>query len=693
MKRGAERQLTKDNSDDEDIEEIQDPQAVQKADESALAKRQIRALPKRALAASRPPSLNGLLPVPAPDVEKVEAPPQPKFGGFVGFGAGNPVSNPFAFAAQPPAVSAPSAFDTAFKPAQAIATSASPFLGEPKLAPMDTDVSPPKPATSPPAEETDAVALKYFKSLRGLNVSFLSAISTAVEKDPFCDVANLVESYKNLRTTIQSEFDGSQSSSTRGPVTTNPAPTFGAKAPPEKTTSLFSMPKPSAGSVEVSPKLPPAGESGTKIGSFTFPPFVPPSGSAPTQLPFGLTSKPSEPSTSSSATTSEPPKSAFAFPASNTSTSTSTLPPTSGFSFAAPSSIANTTSTPVAGSSSQENEGSSASSSARPTSTAPTLGSGSVPNFFATTKSTSPFGTSDAASKPASVFGSSVFGNSSTTESSKSMFNPSPSPSNPDSKDNFKVPTTLFGNATATSSATPASIFRPSPDRPVSSFGSASPPKTSAFAFGKPAGSIGNPVGFTFGGSPSSAGDTTIAGSSSAGFSSFGAPSTKPSESLFSPATTDKSSESTPQPEAEGNEDGGEEEAAKLLPSHAHDEEGEGEEDEVTMHVVRCKVYRLFRSEGKSEWKDLGVGMFRLKKHKETNVRRVLMRNSSTGRILINFRMHGNLKPSLAKNAVSLVGYESSTPASFSVRVKTEEQAKDLKQALEREIAAVQAVE
>jgi len=139
--------------------------------------------------------------------------------------------------------------------------------------------------------------------------------------------------------------------------------------------------------------------------------------------------------------------------------------------------------------------------------------------------------------------------------------------------------------------------------------------------------------------------------------------------------------------------EGGEEETVKLLPSHTHDEEGEGEEDEETMHAVRCKVFRLFKSEDKSEWKDLGVGMFRLKKHKETNARRVLMRNSNTGRILVNFRIHGNLKPSLAKNAVSFVGYETSTPTSFSIRTKTAEQAEDLKRALEREITAAHAAE
>ena len=46
----------------------------------------------------------------------------------------------------------------------------------------------------------------------------------------------------------------------------------------------------------------------------------------------------------------------------------------------------------------------------------------------------------------------------------------------------------------------------------------------------------------------------------------------------------------------------------KLLPSHTHDEEGEGEEDEETTHAVRCKVFRLSKSEDKTEWKDLGVG-------------------------------------------------------------------------------------
>ncbi len=67
-----------------------------------------------------------------------------------------------------------------------------------------------------------------------------------------------------------------------------------------------------------------------------------------------------------------------------------------------------------------------------------------------------------------------------------------------------------------------------------------------------------------------------------------------------------------------------------------HDLEGEGEEDEVTTHEIRSKVFRMTKDkEGKAQWGDLGVGMLRLKRHKETEARRVLLRNSGTGKITI----------------------------------------------------------
>jgi nucleoporin NUP2 len=85
-----------------------------------------------------------------------------------------------------------------------------------------------------------------------------------------------------------------------------------------------------------------------------------------------------------------------------------------------------------------------------------------------------------------------------------------------------------------------------------------------------------------------------------------------------------------------------------------HDVEGEGEEDEETTYSARIKAYRMKKEDerGGKGWVELGVGEFnlcqedrqklkhmvgnlRLKKHKETDARRMLLRNSSTGKINI----------------------------------------------------------
>lgn len=128
---------------------------------------------------------------------------------------------------------------------------------------------------------------------------------------------------------------------------------------------------------------------------------------------------------------------------------------------------------------------------------------------------------------------------------------------------------------------------------------------------------------------------------------------------------------------------------AKLLPTSNHDGEGEGEEDEETTYTVKAKVFKLSKTPEKSEWKELGIGMFRLKKHKETGARRALMRNSATGRIIMNFRLFVSLTPTLMKTMISFVGHDEGAPASFRIRVKTPEQAQELKNALDREVAAV----
>jgi nucleoporin NUP2 len=86
--------------------------------------------------------------------------------------------------------------------------------------------------------------------------------------------------------------------------------------------------------------------------------------------------------------------------------------------------------------------------------------------------------------------------------------------------------------------------------------------------------------------------------------------------------------------------------------------EGEGEEDEETTYTVKAKVFKFSTDRaGAPTWSEMGVGayfslsllgptfiilsrslcigMLRLKKHKETNARRVILRSNTTGKIII----------------------------------------------------------
>jgi nucleoporin NUP2 len=101
---------------------------------------------------------------------------------------------------------------------------------------------------------------------------------------------------------------------------------------------------------------------------------------------------------------------------------------------------------------------------------------------------------------------------------------------------------------------------------------------TNAFSgFGKPSGVIGNPVGFGFGGQTPT-------------------PNSEPSPN----ASEEKPSETPPE----------ESEAAKAVFATTHnDEDGQGEEEEETIHQVRAKVYKLVKEEGgPRKWECMGIG-------------------------------------------------------------------------------------
>ncbi|PBK73868.1 hypothetical protein ARMSODRAFT_952933 [Armillaria solidipes] len=187
-------------------------------------------------------------------------------------------------------------------------------------------------------------------------------------------------------------------------------------------------------------------------------------------------------------------------------------------------------------------------------------------------------------------------------------------------------------------------------------------------AFGKPAssGSIGNPVGFGFG-------------------------ATSKDSNLGVKSEEDKTEDDAAQ---EGSKPDGEETVPPpiLLANSPHDEEGEGEEDEETTYSIKAKTYWMNKDAGK--WQDMGHGVLRLKKHKEKGTRRVLQRNSSTGKINLNFNLYPGLKPTVANKAISFIGHdENGVAQSYSVRTKTEDQLHALRDALEREISFVKAKE
>ncbi|KAG6335573.1 hypothetical protein ID866_3513 [Astraeus odoratus] len=689
MKRAAENQLTKDDGDedDDDIQEIEQPgQGFQKAGESALAKRQIRALPKRALggAAAKAASFNGFSSTPPPSSES-DKESTPKFGGFAGFGAGSAMaSNPFTFSAPTVSVFPSPNPDSGSK-----------LLSNPKPGQTTTFTSFGSDGTSPPKSnghsENDSTALKYYKSLRGLNVSFLSAVSKAIEEDPFVDALGLLESYKKLRMTVQSEFDNASKitstssfssgfSSPLGSVTADgdkgpQAPQFAMPKPPTSFSGFLTTTSTKLSSTNDGP-ISFSAPSTTKPGGFTFS-AVTSSSSVPS--PFNLPAKGMESLDSSAASASELPKSAFSFGGSKSDDTS--MPTPSAFSFS-PS----TSTKPTSETSTNVVESSTATTvpSLLTTPGSSAFGfSSSIPNFFTTSNTVNAssedgiktlkaykFGSGDAVTKtllPTTTTGDSVQGS--------------------DKPDLPKEPAKSFGaNLFGSSSMSSDPASGPLSEKPASMFGTSSPTKPSVFGFGKPGGSIGNPVGFGFGAPSIKAGEGSSAGSSKPPTGLGVVPKTM--EGKLSPPPTERSEESTPQPE--GNEEAPttEDDTTKLLPTGNHDEEGEGEEEEETMHAVRCKVFKLTKKDDKNEWKDLGIGMFRLKKHKETDVRRVLMRNSSTGRILINFRLYSGFKPSLAKTSISFVGHDSGVPTSYRIRVKTEDQASELKAAIDREMAA-----
>ncbi|KAL0578286.1 hypothetical protein V5O48_003697 [Marasmius crinis-equi] len=338
-------------------------------------------------------------------------------------------------------------------------------------------------------------------------------------------------------------------------------------------------------------------------------------------------------------------------------------------------------------------------------------------------------GLSSSSTKSAFSFPSAAPPSSSTTKPAGLSFavtsSSSTAPSAPAPLNLFKSSTAtttanLFGNSTSTT-PTPSlfgapatgSIFgAPSNDKSASPSAPTTPPPSGKSAFSgfgaktsPGSGSIGNPVGFGFGapsGSASSFSFAAPSGSSPFGgggsFSFAKPPPQSQSQTLATPPASQETADggasgSQTETESQGAQSQSSEDgvATGIFGSSPHDGEGEGEENEDTIHSVKSKVYKMKKEGGTTSWAELGTGFLKLKKQKAGEQRRLLLRNSSNGKININFSLYHGLKPSHTSKTVSFIGHEDGKPQTYSVRVKTEEQARELKDILDREIAFVKA--
>ncbi|CCM01931.1 uncharacterized protein FIBRA_04004 [Fibroporia radiculosa] len=702
MKRSADKQLTKDDAeDDEEIEESSPGQGFRRADQTELSRRPIKGLPRRSMAGAAAAGSAAPRTVPAPSVPALSstAEPPPKFSSFSGFGATTNSSTSFSFAApttqapstQPP----PSASTFIFGPSSNTSGIASVTASGPPVAPSASratktfasflSAAPDPPATkqkldaAPTDAEDDALReeVRYLLALRGLNTSFLSAVAKAVESDPFIDIAGVLEQYKNMRLSAQTEYDEKvktirsastesrlpswdAATSTKPPAASPSAPSLGSAFMPKPPSSftgfgastISSPPAPTSSS-----SVADAAKTSSSTTGFT---FGSSSGASNTSgNTTGFTLSPSSSASNTSASTAPaPPKSAFTFGSSGSSSSSSS-----------PFSLAQSTSSPFGA-------------------TASPFSSGTSPqSMFGFGKSDS--STIKAEEGASSKSNSFAFSNA-PPSGSASIFGKlgDDKDKTKDVKDEEAAAQASSGSTSGSSLFGGTSVFA-TPEKSTTSFtfGAASSAASTKFGgfsgFGK-AGSIGNPVGFNFGSPPKTPDGETATIPSKLPTFTFGSSAKSDSgKALTEENASGESGTSTPAPEAEA------EPQPQLISTSVHDMEGEGEENEVTTHEIRSKVFKMMKRDGKNEWSDLGVGVLRLKTNNDTDARRILLRNSSTGKITINFIIYSGMNATVSKNTVSFIGHNEGTSTPYRIRTKTEEQANALKSALDREIEFV----
>ncbi|PPQ98722.1 hypothetical protein CVT24_003430 [Panaeolus cyanescens] len=650
MKRGADVQLTKDSTDPRDDDD-EPGTGMNKASADELSKRKIRALPKRASAVSAPqPSsiFGGLSSAPAPAsgataTTSIFGTTPSSSGSLFSLPTGG--SKPFTFTASAPTTTSTSqtsqsTFSSSFTTPAASSTSKMFESILAKTAPSPNPSATTSTSTSSfPSSGLDEQLVDIYKRLRGLNVSLSETVRKAIEEDVFVDLTGIFDKYKMNRNEIQTKlenFKGKEVKSDNAASTSTPAAPKLALPPAPITFASF-------GGKPFTPPVSSAAAPSNPTKS-VFPEFKPPS----TTSSFGEFKPPSTSNASSSnlfgLKPSAPIKEREEEKPAASGDSTSTPPTNSFFGNTSGKSSFTFGASNSTGSSSFFGSSSTSAPSnffAAPAGTSKLAGetTPAPSGFFSLTPK--PAENSSTSTSTTNIFGGSVFGKPASTPSSGNIFG--------------SGPTSTGTSATSSSSSTPI-------------FGAPKPPVQSSFSFGTPASSETKPSA---------------------------SESLAPSAAASNAAEGSNSARSTPATDAtaEGGE-GGEGSELGLNTPNPHDLEGKGEEDEETVHSVKLKAYRLKKDEsGASKWAELGLGFLRLKKHKETGNRRVLLRNSANGRILLNFRVYAGLNPTVmaTKKGLSFIGHDEGQATSYLVRLPNEEATTQLKAALDREIEFVKA--
>ncbi len=203
----------------------------------------------------------------------------------------------------------------------------------------------------------------------------------------------------------------------------------------------------------------------------------------------------------------------------------------------------------------------------------------------------------------------------------------------------------------------PANAAKETPAKPTSNIFSTTPTKSPGLGFG-----------FAFGGPPKTA-TSTLAPPS-------GAASTTTSRATSPGGTT--AGESANESTADGEDDAVQREEQIDLTSG-----GPGEEDEDVLFEVKAKA--LSFDFDKKTWTSKGVGLFRVLKHRESGKARMLLRQETIGKIILNAALLSAMKYENTNNkSVKMaVASDNGKLATWMIRVGREDDAQKLASVLE----------